>query len=357
MTDDSWFHPIKTVLRDWPDIMRSVFQVLSRVRLKHTIPSRLATSMSRKLSGISPHSPIAFFYDVEFQHQMVRGQQEITYPLEIGGILFARIATVWWYLANFHMNCPIVGPFESLRVFQSKYVTVSPSTSAALADIEKQYLFGDSLDEATDSATFAARYNLALQSNMARRRGLRSILWSFRKGAIQTSERSKIVKKFKGIAFTLSCRDIGRHNFYKIWRLYSNDSWVKLRKTHIDSEWCKAFHDLVEQSTSIVKGNMDIKAINNLFHLASVTPLNRNKMWVVDIAEYNPILFKICGSAQLENTVRCLFQKSKVNIDMSRQFNTLRLKLCLQNTDTDEIIAHNPLVDSFFTLIVAVIMS
>lgn len=68
--------------------------------------------------------------------------------------------------------------------------------------------------------------------------------------------------------------------------------------------WLKDFVHTLKTSTVIVKGNMDLKAIQsacNYYEIPYHAPLK-----LVDIALHNPRFTKRCGTAKLEGSYRCI---------------------------------------------------
>lgn len=120
-------------------------------------------------------------------------------------------------------------------------------------------------------------------------------------------------------------------------RTYQEDSNIK--NSHKSPSWLKTFIKVYSESLIIVKGPSDIEALQNAckFHKIEY----KKPLAIYDIADWNPMSHKICGSAKLEKTYECI-----------------RPKLNNENKQLDKILpkgeAHDPTVDASMTLIIAV---
>ena len=119
-------------------------------------------------------------------------------------------------------------------------------------------------------------------------------------------------------------------------KIYKNDPQIK--KAHQPLSWINKFMKLYSQSTIIVKGHEDIKALINLCRIKDF--VYKNPKHVVDIALWNKKSKKVCGSAQLLNTFNCILPK--LDSETKKFMNVL---------DFDQ--AHNPMTDAAMTLIIA----
>jgi hypothetical protein len=119
-------------------------------------------------------------------------------------------------------------------------------------------------------------------------------------------------------------------------KIYKNDPQIK--KVHQPLTWINKFMKLYSQSTIIVKGHEDINALKNLSIIKNFNYID--PPFIVDIALWNKKSKKVCGSAQLLNTFKCILPK--LNKETKR---------FLELLDFDQ--AHNPMTDASMTLIVA----
>jgi hypothetical protein len=97
---------------------------------------------------------------------------------------------------------------------------------------------------------------------------------------------------------------------------------------------------------------MDLIAINNLMKQYNL-PMLPKTIVVYDIAFFNDIFRKLCNNAQLEKTYYCIIEKNLLDPNLKKDLKKIFRSLVLNDK---KLIAHNPLVDSFYTLIVGLTM-
>jgi hypothetical protein len=318
---------------------------LEAVPCKHVQPLQVPPAFEATLERASKGRALVFVYDIEFQQIRSRGKPDQPHLLEFGGIIFVK-TYAWHYLANVHFSLPPAAPLKELGVFQSKYATVSPETQKRLSVVEGAYLWYDRLAQAQGLDAFRAVYSEALASHVARQRGLGRRLPPAPR--VTQHDVPQILKVFRGLSFTLGASDVGEPAFAAIWQLYYGDAWVQARLVSTPSvPWLRAFRALLVRSANVVKGDMDISALNNLFASRGLPRLAGHG--VVDIAEHNNSLHAQCGTAQLEGTVDCLYRTGRVTPSMQTCLDLVSERLVL---DGGKMTAHNPLVDAFLTLVV-----
>lgn len=108
-------------------------------------------------------------------------------------------------------------------------------------------------------------------------------------------------------------------------------------KSHLKPvSWLHGFIQTLKESTVIVKGDMDLKAIRSActkYKIQYHPPLR-----VIDIASSNPLFNKRCGTAKLEGTYHCI--SKELDTDLKKAFPIGK--------------AHNPVFDSAMTVQIAV---
>jgi hypothetical protein len=119
-------------------------------------------------------------------------------------------------------------------------------------------------------------------------------------------------------------------------KIYKND--LNVKKRHQPFSWINKFMKIYEKSVIIVKGHEDINALKNLCKIKNFN--YKDPLKIIDIANWNKKSRLVCGSAQLENTFRCIIPK----LDHET-------KEVAKQLDFDE--AHNPMTDASMTLVVA----
>jgi hypothetical protein len=262
----------------------------------------------------------------------------------MGGILLAKQENEWYYYCNFHFNLPPVKKtLSKLNVIQSDYINVSKQTQTKIENIEKQYLYHKKLEKyKNDPIKFMKYYNSIKNLSIIKKKKLK----------VDENNLNQLLKKIKDISFTLKLKDIGSDNFHKIWDLYLHDKYVKGRTIKPTKEWLSSLYETLSSSLLMVKGNMDLIAINNLMKQYDL-PILPKKITVYDIAFFNDIFRQLCNNAQLETTYHCIIEKNLLDPELNQDLKKLFKSLVLIDK---KLIAHNPLVDSFYTLIVGITM-
>ena len=301
---------------------------------------KLSDDFEKRLLQLGKKYPIIFIYDIEFQHL----KNQTRHILEFGGIIFIFKNNLWSYHSNFHFNLPLVDNLNNMFILQSKYATVSPKTRVKMEEIEKKYLYYVDLDNNRENPNeFTFLYNKYINSKLAKK-------FKIKYYEPLPTNYKKIIRSFKDITFRLNNKDIGSNNFNKIWNLYLNDPWVKERTIVPHKQWLQSLRNILTNSMNIVKGNMDILAIDNLFKKHNINVIT-NKIGIYDIADYNDMFRKLCNSAELENTYWCLVEKTLIDPKIEK---TIMLILKTLMVHGKQLSAHNPLIDTFFTMVVAI---
>jgi len=139
---------------------------------------------------------------------------------------------------------------------------------------------------------------------------------------------------------------------------YWNDPAVMRRvKLTLDKErqFFDQFENLTNNTVFVIKGMMDIVAIHNMGKLiANAKSGNYNHSLInirsyYDIENFNGVSSRFFKSAQLEITYHNLLMIGPVDHDINNIFNKINESIGKK--------AHNPVVDSYFTFVVAVIMN
>lgn len=319
---------------------------LSPMKQLNIAPIELSSKLQENLNFIAGYAPIIFIFDIEFQHiRKIRGK-ESRHILEFGGILLVNYNNNWHYFGSFHFNLPPSTKIKNLGVIQSTYSSVTPKTEHQMVSLENNYLFYQVLQKyKNDSNKFAELYNYFINSKLAKKK---KILY------IEPSPENfnKIIRLFKDMSFTLGKNDIGDINFNKIWKLYLTDPNVQFRTIKPNHKWLNSFYELLKNSVPVVKGNMDLIALDNLMDKYKMDSIS-DKLHVFDIAIFNSTFRKVCNSAELEKSYWCLIEKQLIDSDIEPSLKSIFNNLSLQQK---KLIAHNPLVDAFYTLVVAISM-
>jgi hypothetical protein len=310
---------------------------IDNIPLKNINPFKLNNKIQTILNNMTTLSSVLIF-DIEFQ--TFKYEKHL---LEMGGILFKKEKDGWYYYCNFYFNLPVIKPITKLNVIQSDYINVSNKTKLKIIKIENNYLYYKKLEKYKDDPNkFIKYYNKIKNSSILKKRNLN----------LDINNPKQVIKKLKDISFTLKLNDIGKENFNTIWQLYLNDNYVKKRTINPTIDWLKSFYQTLSKSLLMVKGNMDIIAINNLMIKYKLPQLPKT-IKIYDIAYFNNIFLKLCQNAKLEGTYDCIIEKKLLDPEFKPDLKKIFSSLVLIDK---KLIAHNPLVDSFYTLIVGLTM-
>lgn len=289
------------------------------------------------LNYVGGFTDYVFVFDAEFQHI----QRNTKHILEFGGIMFRKEQQKWVYVGNMHFNLPPIK--ENLGVIHSTFLTVTPKTAKLMEEVEENYLFHPRMENLKDDPeAFSAFYYEVMDKPIVKRKNLPRM--------DPRTDQTKIIKMFKNFTFQLTKKDVGKANWKRMWQLYVNDPWVKKRTIVPKKPWLEAFSNLLQNSVSVVKGNQDLVAIDNLFARYNM-PMLQGKLNTIDIAVFNAVFRQKCESAELEKSYWCLIEKKLIDPELKPM-----LKQIYNSLVVAEFSAHNPLVDSFYTLVVAISM-
>jgi hypothetical protein len=310
---------------------------INNIPLKNLNTFKFNDKLQAILNNITLLSSILIF-DIEFQTHF-----NDRHLLEMGGILLVKQENEWYYHGNFHFNLPPVKAITKLNVIQSDYINISKQTQKKIEHIEKQYLYHKKLETYRDDPIkFMKYYNSIKDLPIIKKKKLK----------VNKTNLNQLLKKVKDISFTLKLKDIGSTNFHKIWDLYLDDEYVKERTIKPTKEWLSSLYKTMSSSLLMVKGDMDLIAINNLMKQYNL-PMLPKTIVVYDIAFFNDIFRKLCNNAQLEKTYHCIIEKNLLDPALKHDLKKIFKSLVLIDK---KLVAHNPLVDSFYTLIVGITM-
>jgi hypothetical protein len=315
---------------------------INNIPIKKINSFKLNNKIQTILNNITAESSKSsiLIFDIEFQTHYNH-----KHILEMGGILLVKQDNEWYYYGNFHFNLPPVKTITKLNVLHSDYINVSKQTKQEIENIEKEYLYHKKLEKYKDDPIeFMKYYKSIKDSSILKKRNI--------KVDCVAHNLNQIIKKVKDISFTLKLKDIGSDNFHKIWDLYLQDKHVKHRTIKPTKKWLLSLYETLSSSLLMVKGNMDLIAIDNLMKQYNL-PVLPKTIFVYDIAFFNDIFRKLCNSAQLENTYHCIIEKNLLDPELNQDLKNIFKSLVLIDK---KLVAHNPLVDSFYTLIVGITM-
>ena len=286
-------------------------------------------------------------WDCEFKNNYQK------YISEIGFILLLNINKQIFFAGFFHIGFfnKLITNLYNYQPFYSEYMSVSSKTLKKIQEIE-QFIYPHlqfiniwnnkniNLEQQLINFTKSIKHYKSIYINFV------DELYN----NIDNINVPKLTKILKDIIYSNKIKNLkNKHLFYDIYNLYINDSFIKKILVNIDDH--SKIINLInltladKNCLNIVKGNEDINAIinnNKLFNKKLYNILN-----IIDIADYNTLIYIHCNSAKLYESYLCLIKFSDNYIDIIEPI----FKKYLQ----DNFSPHNPLVDAFYTLQVFII--
>ena len=277
-------------------------------------------------------------FDIEFIRYVIKYKQVQTIN-EMGGIVFLKINNEWYLHAIFHLNLvPIIKNINQYYLLTSNYNTISKTTFNKVINNEKLLLPEYKINENNYKKILLKDpiINLYIKPKEIK--------------LLLKKDYEIIKKKVEKIKFMIKGNDlVNLPNEYNIFikniNLILNDKKVKKRQIIKTNEFIKLTNKLFSISFLIVKGLEDIKALKNHTILLQQKYILLTNFF--DIAIYNELLFNKCNSAKLEETYFCLEKMNLIN-DYEKYYNIINKFI--------EFKAHNPLVDSYYTFIIFMIL-
>jgi hypothetical protein len=324
--------------------------------------------------NIKSYKNVYVVFDIEFQTSIIdkksnykidsspRGDIIASFPREFGMMVFIRDKLNYvYYLGSTHINFRslVDSGFnkDDLKYMLSTYTTVSDSTLDRMAKNDKVFKLENELSELKDG-----NYDPLLQSEV----------FKLESDAIQSKvvdiinelkevdpyddeERQRkitiINRSLQRVAFAVYGRYLNKTKaaYDDQFKAYYSDQLVKSRMLGKKQElqFVAAFIDISHDTCFIVKGLRDLDAMSNIGILLKIDKtLDINHIYDIEI--FNGFSKMKYGSAQLEATYNGIIGSSVYKKN---------------NEDLNEIIttiigtAHNPLMDSYYTLVVALVMN
>lgn len=325
------------------------------------------------LNNINNYKPILVCTDAEFQSSI----SNLKYIKELGILFFIRDKTdTFYYIGSIFVNFNSVIEYNidisSLRPIFSTYSTVTSSTLENMINNELPFKLEYVISPLEDKLLFK-NHNKYLQKidDIIMELNNNYIYTyitndNFKKQINTNFEYLKIAKTYEDATRELNYMkkklmktkfDIyGIHlqktdlyiNFLKSHELYWSDTLVKERLKLTNNKedlFFDLFAKISENSLFVVKGVQDFIALNNMVTLLKLNiKINFDNSY--DIETFNGLSNHLYESSQLENTYKNIVKTKIYNQFAKPIFDTISKNI------GDK--AHNPVVDSLFTIIVAV---
>jgi regulator of replication initiation timing len=356
----------------WDDIKEQVINLFKFNNNKFYFLQITNPNLLTAFQMIKSYKNIYIAFDIEFQTAIVANNYKVEYnnknepnasfPLEIGMMIFIKdrennIFYVGSIFRNFRSITEKGISSNNLKYMGAKYSTVSDKT------IDKMELNDEIFTlEREIEALRKGNSKLLIKNeifNLERDKIKKIVLELIGKFSATKEKEEKenyfrrienILRKVQFNVFRKYLKDKkNRMYFDNQFELYFKDKLVKNRMMTVKEEnkFLKKMIEISSNSCFIIKGTRDLDALMNMSIITNQKgEFNFDHLYDIEI--FNGLSRLKYGSAQLEITYNGV-----INTDLYKK-NSKELELIKKHISG---IAHNPLVDSYFTLVVAIIIS
>ena len=340
-------------------------------------------------NNINNYKPVSICLDAEFQTTLIKKKEKDKYIhtvnynddlsakfiREIGMLFFIKdMNNNWYYIGSIFLNFNSLEKYgfniNYLRSIGSKYSTVTDKTykemlqnetdfnlDLMVAPLQNEDLFQDKKEFSKQMHIIIGKLKSNYLFNKILDRDHRAkILNSFNK-ILEMNNYNDVLKELKYIKkqlYNIQFDIYGEYlndsllvNLKKTHKLYWSDKLVKERLVLVNRNeklFFEILSNLARDSIFILKGVMDIAAIKNTSMLITKKAIEIENYY--NIETFNGFSRNLYNSSQLEETYNNLI-KSHIYQTKAKQFFEQ-----ISSNIGDK--AHNPLVDSLFTIIVAI---
>jgi hypothetical protein len=328
-------------------------------------------------NNIINYQKILIAFDVEFQQS-----SDLVYIREFGAVVFIKDDNEnWFYIGNILLNFRHLSYYDinllSCKYIQSTYATVSYETKIKMKEIDNFFNVDTILDPLyldINMNTFIRvskqiDTNYLINKYLTKNKKKDMIMYKidelYELYKLSKTDNAIYIKKeldylkriLKDVTFQIYGKDLKGvylKNFKKQWSLYLSDKLVKQRTLNKNGEhmFLTQFIELINKTYFVVKGKMDIYALRNTSKLI----FNKRSFHIefpsyYDIEIFNALSKKLYGNARLETTYDGVINTTVYKKHADKLFNEIFREL------NKDIGAHNPMVDSLYTIIVALVMN
>lgn len=314
---------------------------------------------------VANYQRVVISFDVEFQsckmdndkrfsvEHNIKNDSVATFVREIGILIFVKDSSKvgrWFYLGS------ILANFKSLvehridvldtKYIFSTYATVTDKTLAQMEENDKEFKIVDT--DLTKINNDSMIKSLANKDFMNKINSSLSTYFELTDEQDKIREERYIRRKLNSLMFDILGKYLkGNHQmvFKKQLDIYNKDPLVKSRVVD-EVKFLDLFGKISNYTYFVVKGSRDISAICNSYKLVNKSDVCRlNFKAVYDIEVYNNLSKQFFGNAKLETTYRGLINSKTYKNHCMGFFKMVEEEL--------GNVAHNPAVDSLWTVVVA----
>jgi len=313
------------------------------------------SNLISSFNNINNYKPITLCLDIEFQSaitnsnkyiltQTIKKDNVAKFIRELGMLFFIKdqelnIYYIGHLFLNFESLTKLGFDLKSIKLIGSKYATTVEDVYNKMNHLE------DNFKLKPDNKL---RNNYLFQTLLPKHK--RQTILDKLSDPEQLNYVNRQLTQIQHEIYGKYLKDKDYDIFTELNNLYWGDSLVKDRLVLMENKYdvfIELLTHIIDNSVLVIKGKLDIIAIKNSFMLISKQMIDIN--YYYDIETFNGFSNTHYKSSQLENTYKGLIE-TDVYKDIAKPL-------------FDEIIvnignkAHNPVVDSLFTIVVAVVMN
>ena len=341
-------------------------------------------------NNINNYKPLSICLDIEFQSaittnnnyiasETIKNDKSAKFIREIGMLFFIKDQKHnIYYIGNIFLNFKSLVNFgfdiNSIRLIGVKYATVTQNTYDRMNNLENKFHIDALIDPLYQIELFknTKKYKSTIKqlistlpknvlfNNLLKQNVKDTIIQILQKIKNMNNfddvlkELKYIKKQLNSIQYEIFGGYLDNTNqkiFTKLNDLYWNDKLVKDRLRIINKKYetfMQLFKSISSESILVVKGKMDLIALKNMFALIT----NKNDLKLdhyYDIETFNGFSSTHFKGSQLEDTYKNLISYEIYQKIAKPLFDQIAINIGNK--------AHNPVVDSLFTIIVAIIIN
>lgn len=350
-------------------------------------------TLNKAFDYIANHNKILVAFDIEFHNRvshensnflgtMKNNKFVAPFVRELGMVfLIKNTMNKWNYFGNMFINFPNDYSNDSIIYILSKYASISDPSRKVMEKNDSYFNVLESVNEIVEdddddndneSAELSDKQINQIESieHVLKRPFIKKVLGKQDYGMLRVflgyliaandnkkfrQTLNNIRRLIKDVPYNitrLQLNDNELHMFNKQLKTYYTDT--KVKKRMINKEDQKAIFNLLTQidklTCYVVKGKMDFYALKNDYFALYKTSPHFKFNYVYDIEIFNKVSNDKYGSAQLEKT----FEGMSGSLMYKKYLDSFVDKILGSFEDQR---AHNPLIDSFYTIVVALMIN
>jgi len=346
------------------EISPQLINLIKNYSKKYTIIRIKNKCVNNALRNLTTMSRIIISLDAEFQTVLdesmpyteinFKGDKVAPMIRELGMMIFLmdKKDMVWYYIGNLHVNFNIYSDVYKIRYLLSKYCTVTDNTRKIMENNDKFFDVSQIYNLSKGQIYKIINKSFLVNEFTNNKDKILDIIQS--NNQLFDKDKYMIQRLLRNIPFEVYGEYIKGTKYEDIFTtqfdLYMGDKLVKDRLLSHEQELLllDILYKLTPYTCIVLKGKRDMYALNNTVKYTGYTN-NINFTDIYDIEIFNAFSRNNYGNAQLETTYNGLIETDIYHKHVRREFKHIQ-----RSIGGD---AHNPVVDSLFTIIVAIVIN